>query len=147
MIKLTRLDGEPFVLNADLIQYLESRGDTFVTMTKGKWLFAEPNDVEQRSRVRIEECTKEELRDQWRTFGVAVLGIGFTMLLAFRSLPLALVALVPNGIPILMVTGLEDIDSVNRAYSAGATDFLPKPINWSLIAHRVRYVLRASRCG
>ncbi|TDJ46114.1 MAG: EAL domain-containing protein [Gammaproteobacteria bacterium] len=48
-------------------------------------------------------------------------------------------------VPILMVTGLEDIESVNRAYSAGATDFLPKPINWSLISHRVRYVLRASR--
>ena len=48
-------------------------------------------------------------------------------------------------IPILMVTGLEDIDSVNRAYSAGATDFLPKPINWPLLSHRVRYLLRASR--
>lgn len=48
-------------------------------------------------------------------------------------------------VPVLMVTGLEDIESVNRAYSAGATDFLPKPINWPLISHRVRYVLRASR--
>ncbi|MFQ5609291.1 MAG: response regulator, partial [Woeseiaceae bacterium] len=48
-------------------------------------------------------------------------------------------------IPILMVTGLEDIESVNRAYSAGATDFLAKPINWSLIGHRVQYALRASR--
>lgn len=48
-------------------------------------------------------------------------------------------------VPILMVTGLEDIDSINRAYSAGATDFLPKPINWALLSHRVRYVLRASR--
>ncbi|MDH3509870.1 MAG: EAL domain-containing protein [Gammaproteobacteria bacterium] len=48
-------------------------------------------------------------------------------------------------VPILMVTGLEDIDSVNRAYSAGATDFLPKPINWTLLSHRVRYVLRTSR--
>ena len=47
-------------------------------------------------------------------------------------------------VPELMTTGLEDIESVNRAYSAGATDFLPKPINWSLISHRVRYVLRAS---
>ncbi len=47
-------------------------------------------------------------------------------------------------VPVLMTTGLEDIESVNRAYSAGATDFLPKPINWSLISHRVRYVLRAS---
>ena len=47
-------------------------------------------------------------------------------------------------VPIIMVTGLEDLDSINRAYSAGATDFLSKPINWSLIGHRVRYVLRAS---
>lgn len=47
-------------------------------------------------------------------------------------------------VPILMVTGLEDIDSIDRAYSAGATDFISKPINWSLLGHRVRYVLRAS---
>ncbi len=47
-------------------------------------------------------------------------------------------------IPILMVTGSEDINSIDRAYSAGATDFIAKPINWSLLSHRVRYVLRAS---
>ena len=47
-------------------------------------------------------------------------------------------------VPILMVTGLEDVDSVNRAYAAGATDFIPKPISWALLAHRIRYVLRAS---
>jgi flagellar protein FlbD len=35
MIKLTRLDGEHFVLNADLIRYVESREDTFVTLTSG----------------------------------------------------------------------------------------------------------------
>ena len=35
MIKLTRLDGEPFVLNAELIRYIESRPDTFVTLTSG----------------------------------------------------------------------------------------------------------------
>jgi flagellar protein FlbD len=33
MIKLTRINGEQFVLNADLIQYVEHRGDTFVTLT------------------------------------------------------------------------------------------------------------------
>lgn len=35
MIKLTRLDGEAFVLNAELIRYVESRPDTFVTLTTG----------------------------------------------------------------------------------------------------------------
>lgn len=35
MIKLTRLDGEPFILNADLIRYVESRPDTFITLVGG----------------------------------------------------------------------------------------------------------------
>jgi flagellar protein FlbD len=33
MIKLTRMNGEEFVLNANLIQYVESRPDTFITLT------------------------------------------------------------------------------------------------------------------
>jgi predicted RND superfamily exporter protein len=46
------------------------------------------------------------IRDQWLTFGVASAAIWLMMMLAFRSLRLALVALVPNALPILMVTGL-----------------------------------------
>lgn len=38
MIKLTRLDGEAFVLNAELIRYVERRGDTFVTLLNGERL-------------------------------------------------------------------------------------------------------------
>ncbi len=48
-------------------------------------------------------------------------------------------------LPILMMTGLDDIDSVNKSYQAGATDFITKPINWPLLAHHVRYMLRAGR--
>lgn len=46
-------------------------------------------------------------------------------------------------VPILMLTGLDDVDSVERAFHAGATDFIPKPVNWSLFAHRIRYALKA----
>jgi len=35
MIKLTQLGGEPFVLNADLIRYVESRPDTYITLVSG----------------------------------------------------------------------------------------------------------------
>ncbi len=38
MIKLTRLGGEQFVLNADLIRYVEARPDTFITLTTGERL-------------------------------------------------------------------------------------------------------------
>lgn len=45
MIKLTRLDGETFVLNAELIKYVESRPDTFVTLTSGdRVVVGEPMD-------------------------------------------------------------------------------------------------------
>jgi flagellar protein FlbD len=33
MIKLTRLSGEAFILNADLIRFIESRPDTYITLT------------------------------------------------------------------------------------------------------------------
>ncbi|MCE9553396.1 MAG: MMPL family transporter [Planctomycetes bacterium] len=46
------------------------------------------------------------VKDQWTTFGAATLGIGLMMLVSFRSLRLTLIALVPNALPILMVTGL-----------------------------------------
>jgi diguanylate cyclase (GGDEF)-like protein/PAS domain S-box-containing protein len=46
-------------------------------------------------------------------------------------------------LPIVMVTGSDDFRSVDAAYDAGATDFIAKPINWTLLGHRVRYLLRA----
>ena len=47
------------------------------------------------------------------------------------------------NVPVLMMTGLDDIDSIDRAYQVGATDFVTKPINYGLLAHRLRYILRA----
>jgi len=46
---------------------------------------------------------------------------------------------------VLMMTGLDDVESINRAYEVGATDFITKPINWTILTYRIRYVLRASR--
>lgn len=48
-------------------------------------------------------------------------------------------------LPIVMVTGMDDVRSVEKAYEAGATDFIAKPLNWALIGHRVRYLFRAHR--
>ncbi len=49
------------------------------------------------------------------------------------------------GVPILVMTALEDTGSIDRAYDLGATDFATKPLNWSILPHRVRYLLRANR--
>jgi signal transduction histidine kinase len=48
-------------------------------------------------------------------------------------------------VPIVVATSLDDLPSIARAYEAGATDFIPKPVNWLVLNHRVRYILRASR--
>ena len=48
-------------------------------------------------------------------------------------------------VPILMLTGLDDVESINQAYETGATDFYGKPINAAILTHRVRYLLRSSR--
>ncbi|MBQ5950325.1 bifunctional diguanylate cyclase/phosphodiesterase [Massilia sp. ST3] len=48
------------------------------------------------------------------------------------------------SVPIVMVTGGDDVEAVTHAYEAGATDFVSKPINWPILGHRVLYVLRAS---
>ncbi len=47
-------------------------------------------------------------------------------------------------IPIIIMTGLDDVASIDRAYDAGATDFVSKPINYALLSHRLRYAIRAS---
>jgi diguanylate cyclase (GGDEF)-like protein len=48
-------------------------------------------------------------------------------------------------VPILFMTGLEDMSSVDHAYEVGATDFVIKPINYSVLKHRLRYILRAKQ--
>ena len=50
-----------------------------------------------------------------------------------------------ESLPVLMLTGLDDDASITRAYEAGATDFFVKSTQWSLLAGRLRYLLRASR--
>ncbi|TKB77197.1 MAG: response regulator [Nitrospira sp.] len=64
---------------------------------------------------------------------------GFTVCAELRKLP--------EGIhtPVLIMTGLEDYQSITQAYDAGATDFIVKPVNGLLLGHRVRYMLRAGQ--
>ncbi|MGH9750913.1 MAG: putative bifunctional diguanylate cyclase/phosphodiesterase [Candidatus Polarisedimenticolia bacterium] len=64
---------------------------------------------------------------------------GFTACKTLRTLPGGATT------PILILTGFDDVDSVTRAYDAGATDFASKPINLLILQHRVRYMLRAKR--
>ena len=47
-----------------------------------------------------------------------------------------------RDLPVIVVTGREDVDAVDRAFVAGATSFVVKPLNWRLLSHQLRYVHR-----
>jgi len=63
---------------------------------------------------------------------------GFDTCRAIRKLPGG------DNTPILMVTGMEDVGAIHSSFEAGATDFISKPINWTILNYRVKYMLRAS---
>jgi len=50
-----------------------------------------------------------------------------------------------NHTPILMITVLDDPDSVDRAFEVGAIDYITKPIHWTVLRHRVRYLIQQSQ--
>src|SRR5471032_1184365 len=53
----------------------------------------------------------------------------------------------PGGasIPVLMITALQDNSSVERAFAAGASDYIPKPIHYAVLSQRVRRIIEANR--
>lgn len=51
MIKLTRLNGEPFVLNAELIRSVDSRPDTYITLLSHDHLI-----VQERMEEVVKRC-------------------------------------------------------------------------------------------
>ncbi|HLI65605.1 MAG TPA: response regulator [Caulobacteraceae bacterium] len=48
-----------------------------------------------------------------------------------------------RDLPVIVVTGREDIAAIDRAFAVGATSFVCKPLNWRLLAYQIRYVRRA----
>lgn len=49
--------------------------------------------------------------------------------------------------PVLMVTGLEDEESVDRAFEAGATDYITKPLHRAVLRNRIRRMLREQKAS
>ncbi len=63
---------------------------------------------------------------------------GFEVCQALRALPAYRLT------PILMATGLDDNASIERAFDAGASDFVAKPLNLALLDHRVRFLMKSA---
>ena len=48
-------------------------------------------------------------------------------------------------LPIVVATSRDDTAAIDRAFAAGATSFVLKPLNWRVVAYQLSYVLRSSR--
>ncbi len=47
--------------------------------------------------------------------------------------------------PILMITALDDQESIDQAFAVGATDYITKPIYWTVLSQRVKRLLATSQ--
>lgn len=64
---------------------------------------------------------------------------GFSTCMEIRADPLS------QHLPVLMITGLEDKQTIEQAYAVGATDYIVKPINDTHLRHHIRYLLHSAR--
>ncbi|MCP4201627.1 MAG: EAL domain-containing protein [bacterium] len=66
---------------------------------------------------------------------------GFDVCETIRSLPGG------HSVPVVIVTGMDDAETISRAYSCGATDFAVKPLNWTVLGNRIRLLIDADRAS
>ncbi|WP_298128360.1 response regulator [Brevundimonas sp.] len=64
---------------------------------------------------------------------------GFDTLARIRANPRT------RDLAVIVQTGREDVEAIDRAFRLGATSFVTKPLNWRLFSYQILHVLRASR--
>lgn len=62
---------------------------------------------------------------------------GIAAVKAIRQLPNT------QHLPIIMVTAFIEREWIDRAYTAGAVDYITKPVNWDVLRNRIHYILQA----
>ncbi len=79
-----------------------------------------------------------EQRPELVLLDVAMPGLdGFATCAALRAMPGG------ASVPIVMLTGNDDLGAIVRAYEVGATDFELKSVKWIVLGQRIHYLLRA----
>ncbi|MFK8029939.1 MAG: putative bifunctional diguanylate cyclase/phosphodiesterase [Gammaproteobacteria bacterium] len=102
--------------------------------------------LEQAGMDVVEACEGEEAlaRFSEQTPDLVLLDVDMPLIDGFTVCQKIRASEDNRSVPICIITGLDDFESADKAYHLGATDFISKPIDWSVLAYRVRYLLRAS---
>jgi CheY-like chemotaxis protein len=77
-------------------------------------------------------------------FDLAIVDLDMPVMDGFGVIERARARPETRHLPIIVVTGRDDVVAIERAFALGATSFLCKPINWSVFRHQVRYVLEVA---
>jgi diguanylate cyclase (GGDEF)-like protein len=102
----------------------------------------------QRDGFRVEEaCDGQQALSMLARFQPDVILMDAMMPVMDGFTACARMQELPNGadIPVLMITALQDNSSVERAFAAGASDYIPKPIHYAVLSQRVRRIIEANR--
>ena len=135
----------------------EAEGSFFYVLDEGaKLLFADDDPILREfanvhlSTDSAEVLTAEDGEDAWEKLQANPVDLllvdlemprldGFGLVRRLRADPRFAL------LPVIVVTGREDVAAIDRAFQSGATSFIVKPINWRLLSYQVRFTLRAHR--
>ncbi len=101
-----------------------------------------------KDQMRITEAENGEVALQIlgrQSFDLAILDLDMPVLNGFAVIEQARARPETRHLPIIVVTGREDVVSIERAFALGATSFLCKPINWNVFRHQVAYVFHKAQ--
>lgn len=106
--------------------------------------FAQVNLASPKASVDVAAHGAEALERLIEGYDIVLLDLempvldGFDTLAAIRQNPRT------RDLPVIVQTGREDVEAIDRAFRLGATSFVTKPLNWRLLTYQILYVLRAS---
>lgn len=108
--------------------------------------FARVNLESPRTHVDVAAGGEEALRNlSVQRYDLVLLDLempgmdGFAVLERMRDDPAL------RDTPVVVQTGREDVEAIDRCFHLGAASFVMKPLNWRLLTYQIRYVLRAER--
>jgi CheY-like chemotaxis protein len=78
-------------------------------------------------------------------FDLAIVDLHMPVMDGFEVIERARARPETRHLPLIVVTGRDDVVAIERAFALGATSFLCKPINWNVFRHQVGYVLQVAR--
>lgn len=108
--------------------------------------FAQVNLASPNTRIDVAANGLEALeRLATRAYDLVLLDLEMPGLDGFGTLTRIRADPALAGTAVIVQTGREDVEAIDRCFRLGAASFVMKPLNWRLLTYQLRYVLRAER--